>query len=250
MLPEHLRNATPEEVFAWHQKNGRKARFTTDECQQFFRQRMRRDGKEGELDSLIAKYRDDGKGRRLAIYAAMRDMGYINPKEEQKLYKRWIARAMNDRRREVQTKCVNRYRTKMRNKELDAAMDKLPPNASPEKEMDWVAAHRKLFHVSQLMGDTSDEGREALKTARTLVADDIWLGDGDHRNAPSQGAATMLVSALRNPDGWMEKKRDAHKGKTEAGVGGEQDKGVIPDDISALKRIHEQFLKQKRTVGG
>jgi hypothetical protein len=236
MLPEHLRNATPEEVFAWHQKNGRKARFTTDECQQFFRQRMRRDGKEGELDSLIEKYRGEGKGRRLAIYAAMRDMGYINPKEEQKLYKRWIARAMNDRRREVQVKCVNRYRTKMRNKELDEVMDTLPPNASPEKEMDWVVAHRKLFHAAMQL---SDESAEAVR----LTAADI-------KDAPSQAAVTLLTIALLDPQEWAKKKRDAHKAKTEAGVGGEQDKGVIPDDISALKRIHEQFLKQKRTVGG
>jgi hypothetical protein len=237
MLPEHLRNATPEEVFAWRQKYTRKATLTAEECRQLFRQRMTRDGRLDELDSLIAKYRDEGRSRRGATYAAMNEMGYAGPDNEKKLYKRAIARAMNDRRREVQTKCANRYRTKMRNKELDAAMDKLPPNASPEKEMDWVAAHRKLFHVSQLMGDTSDEGREALKTARILVADDIWLGEGDHRNAPSQGAATMLVSALRNPDGWMEKKRDAHKGKTEAGTGGEGDRCDALDDLDEVERM-------------
>jgi hypothetical protein len=236
MLPEHLRNATPEEVFAWRQKYTRKATLTAEECRQLFRQRMTRDGRLDELDSLIAKYRDEGRSRRGATYAAMNEMGYAGPDNEKKLYKRAIARAMNDRRREVQIKCVNRYRTKMRNKELDEVMDTLPPNASPEKEMDWVVAHRKLFHAAMQL---SDESAEAVR----LTAADI-------KDAPSQAAVTLLTIALLDPQEWAKKKRDAHKAKTEAGVGGEQDKGVIPDDISALKRIHEQFVKQKRAVGG
>jgi hypothetical protein len=231
MLPEHLRNATPAEVFAWRQKYARKARFTTDECQQFFRQRMRRDGKEGELDSLIEKYRVEGKGRRLAIYAAMRDLGYVNPKEEQKLYKRWVARAMQDRRREVQTNCAKRYRKKMRDKELEEVMDTLPKNAPPEKEMDWVVGHRQLFRAAMQLDEDDPEP--------------IRLTGPDAKDAPSQAAVTMLKIALKDPAGWMEKKRDANKSKTAVGGGGDDDKSDAIDDLDEVERMLKAALRDE-----
>lgn len=236
MLPEHLRNATPEEIFAFRQKNSRKASFTAEECRQLFRQRMVRDKRDEELDSLIAKYRDEGKSKRQAVYAAMNDLGYAGPANERKLYKRAIAVAMQDKRRETQSKCVKRYKLRMKNKDLDEVMDTLPPNASPEKEMDWVVGHRKLFHAAMQLSDES--------------AEPVRLAAADLKDAPSQAAVTLLTIALLDPQEWAKKKRDAHKAKTEAGVGGENDKGVIPDDLSALKRIHEQFLNQKRAASG
>ncbi len=235
-LPEHLHNATPEEVFAWRQKHARKATMTAEECRQLFRARMVRENRGKELDARISNHRDDGKSRRGAIYAAMREMGYSGPENEKKLFYRAEAQGLHDWRQKKLSVRKKNYRRRMKNQELDDVMDTLPPNASPEKEMDWVVGHRKLFHAAMQLSDET--------------AEPVRLTGGDLKDAPSQAAVTLLTIALLDPMEWAKKKRDAHKAKTEAGVGGEQDKGVIPDDLSALKRIHEQFSKQKRTAGG
>jgi hypothetical protein len=220
-LPKHLRNASPERIFAYRSKNARKAKQSSEDCRSLFRQRMQRDGRERELDKLIAKYREEGKSRRQAIYAAMREMGYEGADKERAYEGRAIADAMMNRRRQKLRDGQKRHYRRMKNKALDEVMDTLKPNAPPEQEMDWVLSHRKLFHAS-LQADDDDPVK--------LTADDI-------RNAPSQAAVTMLATAIKNPDGWMEKKRDANKAKTSAGSGGDDDNSDVVDDLSEVERM-------------
>jgi hypothetical protein len=186
-----------------------------------FRQRMRREGREQELDALIAQGRENNLSRRQATYAAMRELGYAGADKERRKHKVALAQGMLDRRRKIQQRNERQYRAKMRNKSLDEVMDTLKPNAPPEQEMDWVLSHRKLFHAS-MQGDDDDPVK--------LTADDI-------RNAPSQAAVTMLSTAIKNPDGWMEKKRDANKAKTSAGAGGDDDASDVVDDLAEVERM-------------
>ncbi len=220
----------PEEIDAFD-KPIRRVTLTRDEGMQLFRQRMIRDGRLEELDALLAKYRSEGKRRFSTIYAAMREMGYSGPAKERKLHERAKAQALQDWRRKKDQKYTTAYRKKMRNKALDEVMDTLKPNALPEQENDWVTSHRKLFHVGQLLGDDSEESMEELRAARRLSAADI-------SSAPSQAAVNMLLSALRDPDGWMEKKRDAHKSKTGAGTAAtDNDTSDAEDDTSEMEAL-------------
>lgn len=229
-IPKRLRNASPEEIAAYRSARGRKAKQNGEESCVLFRHRMRREAREGELDALIAKYRDEGKSRRQANYAAMRDMGFRSAVHERKEHKIAIGRAMMTRQRELLRQGQKKYRAKMRNKDLNDIMDGLPPNAPPEKEMDWVVSHRKLFHAALAM---DDEEPEAVK----LSADDI-------RSAPSQAAVTMLTVAMKDPVGWMEKKRDAYKAKTAAGTSNDDDSCDAIDDLDEVERILKTAEKQ------
>jgi hypothetical protein len=223
MLPKHLRNATPEEIAAFRTQCGRKATFTAEECRQHFRQRMIRENRLAEFDSQIAKYRDEGKSRRSATYAAMRDMGYRGAAHERKLFYRAEAQAMQDWRAKKHSGYVKAYRRRMKNKELDEVMDTLKPNATPEQEMDWVAAHRKLFHAASQLGDDD--------------ASPIKLTANDIKTAPSQAAVTLLTIALRDPEDWAKKKRDANKSKTAAGGNSEDDRSEFMDDLDEVERM-------------
>lgn len=222
-LPKKLRTASPEEIAAYRVTIGRKAKQSSEDCRTLFRLRMQREEREGELDALIAKYRDEGKSRRQAIYAAMRDMGYRGAEKERREFDIAKCRGMVNRRRQKQSEAQKKYKARMRNKDLDAAMDTLKPNAPPEQEMDWVVGHRKLFHAAQ---NLSDEEAEPIK----VVAADL-------RDAPSQAAVTMLMVALQDPVDWMKKKRDAHKSKTGAGGGGEDDTSDVEDDLTEVERM-------------
>jgi hypothetical protein len=203
-----------------------------EECRHLFRMRMQRDGREKELDELIAKHKEDGKSRRQSICAAMREMGYPGPAKERRLWEAAKGKAMMNRRRQNNRDFKKKYYRKMRNQALDEVMDTLKPNAPPEQELDWVTAHRKLFHVQQLLlnADSSDEAQKELKDALKLTAEDI-------KTAPSQSAVTMLLSALEAPSEWMRKKRDAHKSKTGAGSGGEGDTSDVTDDLEEIERM-------------
>jgi hypothetical protein len=192
---------------------------------------MQRDGREKELDELIAKHKEQGKSRRQSICAAMREMGYPGPEKERRLWEASKGVAMMNRRRQNNRDFKKKYYRQMRNQALDEVMDTLKPNAAPEQELDWVTAHRKLFHVQQLLlnADSSDEAQKELKDALKITADDI-------KTAPSQSAVTMLLSALESPSEWMRKKRDAHKSKTGAG-GTDDDSSDMIDDLSEVERM-------------
>lgn len=232
-LPKHLKNATPEEIQAYRIVTARKARMGAEEGRILFRLRMRREEKEADLDKLIDIYRTQyDKSRRQAICAAQEDLGYLGAEKERKEYIKAEARAMRSARRQKQSECQKRWRRNVRNKALDEVMDTLPANAPPEKELDWVLSHRKLFHAAQSLNDPEPEP--------------VRLDVADIKTAPSQSAVTMLTVALQDPVDWMRKKRDAHKGKTSAGTGGTEDDSIVVDDLSEVERILKAASDQQQ----
>ena len=81
-----------------------------------FRARMKREGREGSFDELIATHREAGKSERLATYAAMADMGYKSPKAEELARSIAACRAKVDLRRQKQRAEQRKYRERKREK--------------------------------------------------------------------------------------------------------------------------------------
>jgi hypothetical protein len=89
----------------------------TPECRnahKIFRERMEREGRAKELDERIKTLKAEGKNARQALYASMREMGFVSVEKERREHQAWSGRAMVERRREIRRGYVMRYQAKKR----------------------------------------------------------------------------------------------------------------------------------------
>ncbi len=229
MLPEHLRDATPEEVFAWHQKNARKATMTAEECRQLFRARMVREKRGEELDSRIAGHRDEGKSRRSATYAAMNEMGYAGPANEKKLFYRAEAQGMQDWHRKMLSVRVKNYRLRKKIMTIEEAIAKLPPTAQPDKELDWIRSHPAMGRRYLLPADSEEKVEVTVE---------------DVKDGPSRAAAYALMDWAQRPSKFQDFLMTENKKKS--GGPDATAEGVVESGTKNIRAMLDRINSRKK----
>jgi hypothetical protein len=207
-----------------------------EECRHLFRMRMQRDGREKELDELIAKHKEQGKSRRQSICAAMREMGYPGPEKERRLWEAAKGKAMMNRRRQNNRDFKKKYYERRRMDDIEKAILSLPQRAPVETEWNWVRNHVAMTRKKR------QADREKL--VEVSVVDVLEAG---HGKAPSQFAAQMLINYVDSPDEFFKLVMgEDKKSVNTSGPGTSENKEQVTDDLSHLKRVHAQFVAAKQ----
>lgn len=168
------------------------------------------------------------------------EYGYIGLKDEFARREAMKYAPLANRRKEAMAEA---QRNKGRSG-LDKAFDALEKIAPNEDEVAWVQTHPKMRRALE---DRYHSGGEPVKPPRLTAADITSPSNGP---CPSKRAYAMLVAWL--PDyrefqkQMLSKQRDGAVAKgTDTGA---ENNGVVSDDLSALKRVHQQFLAQQKAT--
>jgi hypothetical protein len=169
-----------------------------------------------------------------------RDYGYIGLKDEFARREAMKYAPLANRRKEAMAEA---QRNKGRSG-LDKAFDALPNKASNELEIGWVGSHPKMRKAQEWRAEHPGEDPKPVK----MTAADIT--SPSNGPCPSKVAYTTLVSWLPDPENFkkqmLSKQRDAAVSKgTDTGA---ETNGIVSDDLSALKRVHQQFLAQQKAT--
>lgn len=167
-----------------------------------------------------------------------KDYGWVGTADEFEREKALRHAPLANRRKEAMAEA---QRNKGRSG-LDKAFDALPSTTNASQEVAWVQSHPKMRRALHeiLQGD------EERQPPKITAADITSPSNGP---CPSKTAFNMLLSWLANPKEFqkqmLSKQRDV---VTKPSEGGHETNGVVSDDLSALKRIHEQFLAQQKAA--
>lgn len=199
-----------------------------DSVQKLFIQRMKREGREQEWFTVLRRVQDvTGKSYGQAIWPAMKELGYTDPKLERELHAKYLKNihrtAAENEIREERAELIKEQEVH----DFESAVRSLPDKAAIPVELDWIRAHPAMARKNRNKNDLD----------RVLVdVNDILYPS--HGAAPSKAAVYQLQHWCNCPHEFYKQLLSEHRKATE----GEAAKAAASKDVG-LEEI-EQLLAE------
>jgi hypothetical protein len=225
-----------------------------------FRQRMKREHRSAELDTILRAVMSGGKDVEellvsrpelaefipehlrggMAFNSAMRQvvmpaMGFVDDQAEIRLYREHQRLVHHISVENAVAVDADEERVKTEEQEYEDALMTLPPNAPKAKELEWIEAHPAMMRQSRLQaGVLSRSGGLVILTARDILS-------APHGPCPSRSAANQLQHWVNHSQKFFEQiMSEAKKKSTGDGAGGDGANSVEDnfEDIDASLAQH------------
>lgn len=163
---------------------------------ELFEMRLIREGRRDEHLQLVSKLIESDVHPVAAHAQAAEKMGRKSLNQERQLYINHIAKEAYLSQKLASAKEMAVVRRRTADMAFWAALQKLPPNASAEVELDWVRAHPAM----SMLNRTTLKG----KPRKVMVKEKDILSP-PHGQAPSQAAVHMLQHWCNQPNDFFGK---------------------------------------------
>lgn len=198
-----------------------------------FRQRMQREGRAEELRQRVrAVIEETGMGYSSALQVVMPQMGFLNNEAEIILFRRHQEECLEDAMREqiegpAELEEEER-KAREEEKDFEAALATLPPNAEKWRELDWIQAHPAMMRESR---------QKARGDKGPVVITALDILDAPHGACPSRSAAVQLQHWANNSAKFFEQIMSEAKKKSSDAAGGDKVEGEVEDDLSEIEDL-------------
>lgn len=226
-LPKKLRNASAEEIAAYRSQVGRKAVNNAEAVRQHFWERMEREGKLAEFEARIEQLRQEGKSRRQAVYAAMREFGFKNADDERYRHRQHLTGGRLSRAGLLVSHYTKKRKKRMRQTPLLEEFSKLPDNAPNKVELAWVRSHPLMMQAQLARLEATDDC--PADPIKPKVEDMVSPANG---KCPSKSAWTTLLAWLQDPKEFQKQLLPEQRKASDStgGKDGEEGNNAVTDE--------------------